>query len=407
MRQVRFVKGFDYASRDFPAIGIHPAARPAAVATAAPGPHASYHQAFANGQLNSRVGARLPAGDWAVEWSAPLDPQLTPAFVLEDGDRIVVRSAMWALFDRAGASLGSGQAAGPPVVLDAAQNLFYSILPSGYFSAAHLSDGQPAYMFLPSFGDTFSRVYLARRGSRILVVGEERALDPHGERQPWRSLVEINDVGDPVRTSAGGRVTGSQPVGSLEIPSPHVVAASAGDTIVAAAPGEIYVTNWKLEGRAVLEGSFEPRAMSLDEAGRIYLIVESGDKTSLWLLTADGERVYSYEFPPGSSAGLRPPMVGYDHTVYAIAGRFLYAIGPDGKLNWSREAKARLSGAVVSGDDQLLTSEGSQVVAWNQAGERRVVHSFDEELTTPPVLTADGRLLVASRRALYSLVLRR
>jgi len=403
VRQLNFTKGFEEGSREFPEIAIRPAGGQPVPPTAFPLIPAGYCRPFANDELNSRLGARLPRGKWVERWTADLNPQLTPAFVLECGDRIVVRSEMWALFDRNGGKLGEGQAAGEALVMDPAHKVFYQILPSGYFGGVRMSDGQPEFLFLPAFGDLYGRNYLARHGSRILVTAVERAIDPHGGQTPSKSLMEVNDIGDPVKISTGRRVAGLQAIGELEIPSLKLLTASHGESIVGTSSGVIYVTNWELVGKAALTATFQPRSISLDESGRIYLVVEEGGTTKLWLLTHTGERLYSFEFPPGAAIGTVPPIIAHNHTAYVIGGNYIYAIGGDGKLNWSHEAPARISGAAITGDDQLLVSQGSRVVAWDQNGFWRPVHAFDEELVTPPVLTNSNTLLVASKKKLYSL----
>jgi len=90
--------------------------------------------------------------------------------------------------------------------------------------------------------------------------------------------------------------------------------------------------------------------------------------------------------------------------VYLISGRHILAVGQDGKLDWSREAAGPIAGAAVTADDQLLTSEGSQVAAWDAKGERHVVFTFPEVLTTAPILTKGGELLAAGRSGLFCAV---
>jgi outer membrane protein assembly factor BamB len=188
---------------------------------------------------------------------------------------------------------------------------------------------------------------------------------------------------------------------------------------VVATHDRIFTIDMELEVQQELTGSFGPMALSLDEAGRIYIIVYIGGTRDcflgghyeLWLLTPDGERLWAYEFPAGMQACF-PPIVGYDHTVYSFAapggydvnGQTLYAISPDGKLRWSRPEPGQYAHAVVTADDFLLVARGSDVAAYDSNGERKVLFTFPGEvLNAPPLLTERGELIVASTTALHCL----
>ena|GEM_PF-1112563 len=403
MHTLHFTKGFEEGSQDFPEIAIHAAEKQALSAPASPLPMSGYYRPFANDEQNSRLDIRLPDGTWAVQWNAELSPQQTPTYVLGSEDRIMVLSDLWTLFDSNGKQIAEGQTAGGPLVLDPTHKLFYHILPSGYLSGVHLSDGQPEFLFPLALGDLYSRDYIARHGARILVTAIERAMNPHDSQGPSKSILEVNDIGDPVKTSSGHRVTGSQAIGELEIPSLQLITASHRDWIVSASKDVVYVTTWDLQGHAALTASFQPRRMSLDENGRIYLIAEQDGMTQLWLLTQAGERLYSFEFSGGTLLAPLPPIIAHDHTAYIIEGRSIYAIGENGKLRWIRESPALIRGATMTADDQLLVSQGKQLVAWDKNGASKLLYSFEEELLTPPVLTSPNALLVASKKKLYSL----
>jgi hypothetical protein len=145
-------------------------------------------------------------------------------------------------------------------------------------------------------------------------------------------------------------------------------------------------------------------AFSLDEAARIYLVVQNGERIALWLLTPEGEQVYACEFPPGLTTVAGPPIVSHDHVAYVISGQQILAVAPDGKIEWMRSAHGSLAGATVTADDYLLVSDGDSLVALNRRGDRHVLYSITgAPLSTPPILTAGGQLLAASGTALYCL----
>lgn len=371
---------------------------------AAPGAYADYTQPHANPEQNSRLAASLPAGPWTVRWQAEINPAFRPTFVLAGNDAVVVQAGEWRLFDRQGRPVSRDRLGLGPMALDTGNGYLYHITINSYLAARRLADGGPFFQFLPRFGDLYARTFYARNGQRLLVAGVEFQKAPLEVKIADTSMMQVTGLGNPIRADEMGDLASMESPAVLLLPWVNLVVAAHGEWIVAATPGHVYFLDWKLGFRAAFEASFEPQAMSLDEAGRVYLVAASETQTSLWLLTPAGERLYSFALPPGTAAISTPPIVGYDHTVYLIAGQYIFAVAPDGKLHWSRAATGAIAGAVLTGDGQLLTAEGSQIAAWNQRGERRVVHAFPgEDLATPPVLTTHGDLLVASRGRLFCL----
>ena len=91
----------------------------------------------------------------------------------------------------------------------------------------------------------------------------------------------------------------------------------------------------------MLTGKFRPQSMSMDEGRRMFLVADTGGQTELWQVSPSGERIYSCPMPPGVPSSAAPPIIGYDHSVYIVRGRFLLNVARDGKLNWSREEIGR------------------------------------------------------------------
>ena len=239
-----------------------------------------------------------------------------------------------------------------------------------------------------------------RRNGSLVTVGFEIAEDVH-KADPEYSIAEITNVSDPASRKSWIEPGGPAVVQDLVAHTPLMLPAMHADTLVLALQNGIYILDTSLNIRQGMTGNFVPAIFSLDEAGRIYLIEQSGGENSLWLLQPDGERLYSFRLPPGITNLIAPPIIGYNHVVYLISHSATFAVGQDGKLNWSRDPQSSISGAVVTADDQLLTSEGNQVAAWDAKGERHVVYTFPERLTTAPILAANGELLVASRASIF------
>ena len=402
--QIRLVQGFEATDLTPPTREIRPAAAARALPPAAPSGVAGYPMAYGNESRNSRASQPLPAGDWRVRWRVSVKAEPGPVLVLQQGNRILVRAVDWQLLEPGGGVLAAGPAAGGPIVLDAAHDLFYRFLPSAYLAAARLSDGHQAFLLSPAYGDSFSRVFMARHGDRLLMAAVERPLDPHGGRQPSRSLFEAVDLREPFETTGLGLLKSVSSPGELRIGSVGLVAAATANSIVAAVPDCIFLAGWDMIVRLALTGTFDPVRMSLDEAGRIYLVVRSGQRFALWLVDPDGERLYAVDLPESVPEPSGPPIVAPDHTAYLIAGSQVIAVAPDGKLNWLKAASGRVAGAIVTADDQLVLAEGDAITAWNRLGQRRVVHVIPgEQLNSPPVLASNGDLLVASQGSLFCL----
>jgi outer membrane protein assembly factor BamB len=326
-------------------------------------------------------------------------------FVLAIADRAIVHGRQWHLVDATtGRSLANDRLGGGPIVIDQALKGFITHYTSAHLSVRRLADGKELFKYLPGQGDVYTRAFLTRHGGRLLILGWERALDPHGHKKAENSRIEILDLGMPPKADGFGFLTSSKEVGELYIKELGVQMATAGATIVAAAKNEFYRMNWDLQVTEVLEGNFDPQGLSLDEAGNTYMALAAGGTNHVWKLTPKGEIAYDFTLPGPGIVLETPPIVGYDHTVYQLASQQIYAIGDNGKLRWSRTAEGGVGGAAITGDGHLLVSEGSCIVAYDAKGDRRKVHCFpNETLTSPPILNESGNLMVTSKTSLHCL----
>jgi hypothetical protein len=380
---------------------IRQSSTPLTVLRAAPGT-ALYIKQYANDQQNSRLHSVIPPGAFRVRWRSAVHETLKPNFVLHDGNRIVVQAAEWRLFDMDGKLIGADRLALGYILMDAPNDLMYVTNPAGYLAARKLADGVQLFNFLPRFGNSYARIFITRKDQRMIIAGVERPRGAHGDFEPTKSLIETFDLGSPPRVDSMGFLDSLLPKSSMTIPSIQLIVAGVNEKLVAAIPNRVYFMDSRLKVETALDAEFEPVTLSLDEAGRVYLAVKTGERTQLWVLSPTGEQFYSFALPPATSV-TQPPVVGYDHTVYLVTGQTLIAVGTDGKIRWSKAGKGRIVGASVTSDDQLLTGEGAEVALYNSKGERRLVCSIPEgEILTPPILTSTGEILVASAQAVYS-----
>ena len=383
---------------------IRPAAAPLVAAKASPAADAAVIRRFVNDERNSRLARPVgPAtAAWAVRWKAELPGTLRPTELLAAGERIVVRGGnLWQLLGVNGRELATGPVGRSPVTLDPLHGLLFAADQSGQLDGYRLSDGQLAMRLALRFLQRHERLFVARRDARLIAMSREFTTDSN-KPTPEKTMIEMLRLSEPPKSwnePGGPRVSKD-----LVRESATMVAALNGDSIALAIDDGVYLLDTELQVRGALTGSFLPLEMSLDEAGRIYLLVVAQGQTALWLMSPRGERWYSFVFPPGTGNVVRPPIVGYDHTAFIVTAGRILSVAPDGKLNWMRAAAGAIVGAAVSADDLLITSEGNALTAWDAQGQRRVLYEFaGETLATAPAMTADGDLLVATRTAVYRL----
>lgn len=363
---------------------------------------------FVNARLNSRLAKSLPSGTvWKIRWEKDLTGGLNPAFILQAGDRILAQGlGLWQLFSSEGKSLSVDTLARSNVVLDPANDLFYLARPDGTLAGRRLTDGHPEFILPALFGAEMERSFLARVDQRMLVVSIERAISPHSTAEPNLSILEVQDLGNPPTGDDLGFLTTAKRLASQNYQTTLLTAALNGQRIAFATPNNLYLADLSLKAQVILSAEFEPLAISLDEKGTIYLMVRSQEKVALWTVSPEGGRQTTFQMPRDMQISPIPPIVGYNHRAYIIGSDRVLAIDPNGKLAWVKGLKSPHAAAVITADDQLLVADGSELVAFDATGQRRVLHVFTGELlSTPPVLTASGEILVAAQQHLYLLSL--
>ena len=368
-------------------------------------PQAEYPMAFGNPEQNSRLPGALPPGAWSVHWQAALNTSSPPGHVVQAKDRVLTEGGgLWQLFDVAGKPVAQGRYNASHVVLDAAHGLFYFIDKDNFLTALHLADAKKLFMTSPSFGDNFVRPLIARRNNRIVMAGVEMEGAPHRPSPPNQSVIEYDDLGPELKTDETGLLFSLTATGKLLVETTKLATAMHGDTVAFAVPNRIYLSSSDMKAKAAFDGDFEPVTMSLDDAGRIYLVVAKGGRHELDIVSSEGGLIGNYALPAGLDPLLAPPIVGYDHHVYLVSASTALCLDSAGKQVWERPLRARAAGATVSTNGHLLVSAGSDVVSFDGQGHAAILHSFaGESLTSAPVLTAKEELLVTSRSRLYCL----
>lgn len=359
----------------------------------------------ADARQDGRLAGALGDARWRLRWKAPLRPGMSPTAVLAAKDRVVVAGNMWQALDSSGAALAHGGGVGSPVVLDAESGRFQYVDADGAVTAHALADGAKLHFAPLAEGDVFARVFHLLRGGRIVTVGVEKALDPHGRKKPERSLVERIDVPASPKLGVGGVLLDSSRPAMLVLGTPRVVAAADAERLVLAAEGALLTVDLAtLQVKSAHTGEFVPVALSLDEAGRAYLLADAAGRRRLWVVTAEGVRAAAFDLPEDATGPAPPPVVGHDHRVYLTAGRRLLAVEPDGRLAWERPLRAPAAGAAVTSDDRLLVCEGGELAAYDAEGVRSVVYAAEgDAFKSPPAMAPDGSIVVAGAASVHCL----
>jgi len=367
---------------------------------ASPAPGTGCPRLFCNDGLNSRLPATAPKDGWKIRWQAPVIPGYTPTTVVQDGDRVLAYGGgAWRLFDLDGKPLQDGRNGSSGMVLDAAHGLFYFVNPDGFLAAHRLSDGKAEYNLNPAPGDAWP--FIARRGNRFI----DAAVDlpkPYRPEPPNRAVLQHLDVDAKIEVDSVKVVSNLTALATLQLKTSTMLVAMRGDDVILAAPGRIFLSPSDLQPRAALDEDFAPRSLSVDELGRIHLIVETGDKLSLWVVTPDGSRTVSRPLNPEYGPPIAPPVVGYDHRIHLVTADGIVALDAYGDPLWERRPQGRVAGAGAAPDGQLIVAAGRELQVYDSKGEREILfRSAAAALITPPAMSASGEIFVATAEVLF------
>jgi hypothetical protein len=373
-------------------------APPAPDAPGAPGAS----RRFANDRLNGRVGGAVDVAPLALRWRVELDEELRPEYVAAVGDRVVVRGALrWWLFDAAGAALGGRATGGLDVTLGRTHGLVFAAIGGGV-EASSLRDARRVLSFSGFLGAAIDRRQVFERDGVVTTVGVSRPLNADDAVAPAECVVQARDLGAQVRLDDEGDPM-LREVRTLSGDTRRLLGAMDADGLVLAADDALYRAAPDLTLQSRIEGTGAPLAMSLDDAGRVYLIHRTPEGPALWVLTREGVRVAALPLgAPARATGFVPPTVAHDHTAYVALHDRVVAVHPTG-VTLGAYPVAHFAGAAVDAADTLLVSDGARLVAFR--GEARtVLFSFgDERLRGAPVVTATGEVYCVTDGALYCL----
>ncbi|MBX9600440.1 MAG: PQQ-like beta-propeller repeat protein [Bryobacteraceae bacterium] len=355
--------------------------------------------------LNSRVARPVGSGKWLIRMESGLERENEPAFVMQAGDRALIQgNRKWQLLSAvaAGRTFAWDNISASDLVMDPEQGSFFGADSYGYLAAFSLADGKVRYRATVYGNQSQFRQFFTRRGTRWFIASWERDLNPHGRIPPKSTALEVRDFGDPSKAQ-GEFLGGTVEVALQNFEQPKIFAAVSGETAFSAQLNDLLVTDLVLKLRGRFSSEFEPLALSAAEE-RAYILAQAGGEIALWCIHARGERQYAVKLPEGEAIAQRPPAVGFDHRVFVYGGSTVHCIGADGKVAWSQSAGAEIRGIAVTPDDQLLVTAGQSLIALDSRGNKRVLRDFaPDSPVTPPAMSRDGDIFVASRTKLYRL----
>lgn len=363
---------------------------------------------FVNDCLNSRLVQTLPDGRWMVRASSSLDSGARPNHILHTADRILLQGdGPWRLYDQDCQVIATGYRGGSDILLDADNNLFFFSNSTGMLEARHLLDGNRSFSAPLIFGHKYERTFIARKNEQMVIVSTEREIDQDAEKKPERSIVETLKFNEPPIIDQDGMLLSAENITELKRQTLLLLAAFQNGTLVTATNDQICLLDLDLQIKTAINGNFTPFVMSLNDAGIMYLVV-NGELPKLRAITPNGERIFSAELPESMLNIYYPPIIGYDNRIFLIKNDFLMAFAQNGYELWEYKSRNQIAGAVVTADNQLLICDGSELGVIELSGKYKTLYNFENEiLQTPPTITRNGDLVVATDKKLYCLTLQK
>jgi hypothetical protein len=359
-------------------------------------------RAWGNAERNSRLPYQVKPLAEHPKWQVDLPAHFDAEHVLAGGGRIVVEGPDgWLLLDGSGRILQRDRRSEGEITVDPLHGVFYAPTPVGYVGAYSLMDGRREFFVTALFGSEYRRALIERRQRRMLIVSVQRPTDPHATVEANRSVIELQDLGEPLQYGDERWLKSAKRVDYLKGATADVLTALHRDTLVLAVDDGLYVADFNLKLQRQLTGQFQPLFLSLDESGRVYLIVRIESGLELWVLTLAGERLMRVPMPNGFEPAT-PPVVGFDHSIYLAGQHRVLALDPAGAVRWDHSADAEIAGVAITPAGDLVVAAGPELFSYDQAGQRtRLFLTDGDVLATPPAVNERGELLVAGKRRLY------
>ncbi|MDO9018257.1 MAG: PQQ-binding-like beta-propeller repeat protein [Deltaproteobacteria bacterium] len=339
---------------------------------------------------------------WGERFAAPLRDGTTATGLLYVEDAVLVQAAIWQLFDLEGTPRRAGLGGPSAITLSPSDMTFRFVNSDGLLVAHSLSDGEPLWSCGAPIGTNGPYGVHALVGTATLLAGNERDVNPEAlEFTPEFSAQWIDATSKP-EVSRGGLLRNAKRSAALTGPARgDLFGATDGRQVVLAFEDHVLHLDMELAVRRLSTAPFAPRAISLGDAGRAYLVVTTPDGHALWMLNAEGERVFAAPLPAPTKV---PPILAADHRVFVTTDAEILAFSPTGELRWRFASPDGAPRASVTADGWLLASTGEELRAFDAEGQSAILaRSPGQRFVTAPLLTLSGEILVATTRTLFCL----
>jgi outer membrane protein assembly factor BamB len=244
------------------------------------------------------------------------------------------------------------------------------------------------YCFDPNLADTLWVADLTTYGSNIYY--STPALDDSGNTYitTSRRLVKV---------SSDGAVLWSWPSGnSLSISHSPVIGqdgkiyfACYSDSLYALTPGGTLA--W---ARSLGASVNSTPAVGLD--GRIY-VGTTRDTLNMKLLCFNPDSTLHWSFDLAAEAEFASPAIGPDSTIYIGAGRYLYAVWPNGTLRWRDSLAAMVQSCpAVANESTLYVVAGARLYCIGTDSAVRWRRSIGGSNYCSPAIDAEGNVYVGT-----------
>lgn len=348
---------------------------------------------WGNTSMNGRVPGALGTPRLDERWSAELSNVVS--VVAHRQSVLVQQAGEWTLLDDGGRKVQSGRSGRGGIALDSAGRLFFVLAPGNYMEARGLDNGEMQFQTPLGYNESYSWPLLFREHARLIAAGiQGQMLSP--DRLPaTTSVIEMIEMKSPLETDQFKQLMSVSHSETWLFDSPKLQAAWSPGRLICAYPNALAITDTALKSPVVYEGAFTPRSMSTDESGFVYLVVDTGKGTSLWVVSPEGSRVTDVPLRPEQTELAGPPMVDHLHRIYLLTMSKVFVFSQDGKVLWERAVEGSIAGGAITMDNRLLITAGKRLLLAD-AERLDVLHEFAEPLRTPPFVSAERKLVVAA-----------
>ena len=377
-----------------------------------------YFFRYLNSEKNSRLLSEFKSNKiWEIKWQAALETDLLPWFLLLSNDRIIVQNESgFQMFDTNGKSIFSSSRTDGNLSIDTKNNLFYHNEFSGFLAANRLDLGVMEFLVYPYLGKGYDRNIVWYNENKFMCVSSEIPAMTHKSslKEPEITLFEVLDTRDKSMIDSDKILNSAQQIQKLIMKARFVKTAVSDGTTVAASENFITIIDQNLDVKKIFNGDFNPIEISIDNQLNIFMICKKFNKADetykfgLMVINQNGELLQDVDLPfQNENPEFYPPILTYDLNTFILADNRLIFIDTNGKIKWDNFLAGNSPGVSVSSNGYLIVSEDNLLSAFDNKGERKFIFTFDsEKLYTPPIITPQNEIYVATKNFLYCLTIK-